>query len=252
MNQDLYTVLLWAIFAAAAVTFVLLFYFPAPYGRYMRGGWGVAIKPHWAWLIMESPAVVVIALMALFGRYRNPLPLLFLGIWEIHYVYRTFVYPFLLREAGPRNFPIILIVMAILYNTCNGYVNGYFLFDSGVVYTVAWLTDPRFIAGVVIFLLGFITHINSDEILRSLRGRNGQKYSIPYGGMFRFVSSPNYLGEIIQWCGFALATWSIAGLSFAIFTIANLLPRGVSHHRWYRANFAEYPRERRAVIPFVL
>lgn len=252
MHPNLYTVVLWAIFASAVLTFVLLFFFPAPYGRYMRGGWGLAMKPHWAWLIMESPAVVVIALMAIFAEHPAVLPIVFLAIWEFHYVYRTFVYPFLLREAGPRNFPVVLIVMALVYNTANGYVNGYYLFDGPARYTLAWLADPRFIIGIVLFIAGFVTHAGSDEILRRLRKPGGRTYSIPYGGMYRFVSSPNYLGEILQWCGFALATWSIAGLSFAVFTIANLLPRGVSHHRWYRANFPDYPKERHAVIPFIL
>ena len=45
--------------------------------------------------------------------------------------------------------------------------------------------------------------------------------------------------------------WRIAVIAFAIWTIANLLPRARSHHRWYRERFAEYPSERRAMIPFV-
>jgi hypothetical protein len=41
-------------------------------------------------------------------------------------------------------------------------------------------------------------------------------------------------------------------LSFAIWTIANLLPRALQHHRWYQQTFSEYPAERKAVIPFIL
>ena len=64
---------------------------------------------------------------------------------------------------------------------------------------------------------------------------------MPRGGFFRWVSCPNYLGEMLQWSGFALATWSLPGLSFALWTVANLLPRAVAHHRWYRREFADYP-----------
>jgi hypothetical protein len=60
------------------------------------------------------------------------------------------------------------------------------------------------------------------------------------------------MGEIIEWCGWALATWTFAGAAFAFFTIANLLPRALSHHRWYREKFPDYPRERKAIIPGVL
>jgi hypothetical protein len=46
--------------------------------------------------------------------------------------------------------------------------------------------------------------------------------------------------------------WSLPALSFAIWTAANLAPRALSHHAWYRARFADYPKQRRALIPFML
>jgi protein-S-isoprenylcysteine O-methyltransferase Ste14 len=66
------------------------------------------------------------------------------------------------------------------------------------------------------------------------------------------VSCPNYLGEMLEWFGWALATWSIAGLAFALYTVANLLPRALQHHRWYRAKFADYPADRKALVPYVI
>ncbi len=180
------------------------------------------------------------------------------------------MYPILIRGRKRKTFPLLLIAMAIAYNCANGYVNGYHLFISRHVYPTEWITDPRFIIGIVLFVTGLVMHIHSDAILRKLRSsaslnvrrRSGDGssreppesgvYRIPYGGMFRFVSSPNYPGEIIEWCGFALATWSTAGLSFAVFTIANLLPRAISNHRWYLKTFADYPRNRQALIPFIL
>lgn len=74
---------------------------------------------------------------------------------------------------------------------------------------------------------------------------------IPSGGLYRFVSCPNYLGEIIEWSGWALATWSLGGLSFAVWTAANLLPRAISHHKWYRSRFPDYPPKRLAILPFI-
>ena len=66
------------------------------------------------------------------------------------------------------------------------------------------------------------------------------------------LTPPNYFGEIIEWAGFALATWSLPGLAFAIYTAANVGPRALSHHRWYREKFGDYPPKRKALIPFVL
>ena len=67
--------------------------------------------------------------------------------------------------------------------------------------------------------------------------------------MYRWISCPNYFGEIIEWIGWAIATWSLAGLAFALWTAANLVPRAYSHHQWYRESFTDYPPERKALVP---
>lgn len=99
-------------------------------------------------------------------------------------------------------------------------------------------------------------NISSDAILRNLRRSTPRgHYEIPRGGFFDWIglSAPHFLGEIIEWTGFAIACWpSIAALSFAIFTASNLIPRAVAHHNWYRQTFGEaYPHNRKAVIPYV-
>ena len=66
------------------------------------------------------------------------------------------------------------------------------------------------------------------------------------------MSSPNYLGEIIEWTGWAIATWSLAGTAFAVYTAANLASRAFANHRWYRDRFPDYPSDRRALVPFLL
>ncbi len=35
-------------------------------------------------------------------------------------------------------------------------------------------------------------------------------------------------------------------------TAATLVPRALAHHEWYRERFADYPPERRALVPFLL
>jgi 3-oxo-5-alpha-steroid 4-dehydrogenase 1 len=250
--MSLYSTVLAAIFIAAAVAFVTLFFVVAPYGRYLRGGWGVALTARRAWFIMEFPAALSIFLMMLAGGSRDPIALLFLALWEIHYLYRSILYPLLLKDNRSRSMPYTLILMAILYNCANGYVNGHHLFVAGHEYTQQWLLDPRFVIGMALFVGGFVIHVWSDRILQGLREPGEHAYRIPRGGMFRYVSSPNYLGEIVQWTGFAVATWSLAGLSFAVFTIANLLPRALSNHQWYQDNFDDYPEHRKAIVPFVL
>ena len=69
---------------------------------------------------------------------------------------------------------------------------------------------------------------------------------------FDIVCCPNLSGEIIEWVGFALLTWSLPGLAFALWTVANLVPRALWRRKWYRENFSGYPRERAALFPGVL
>ncbi len=65
------------------------------------------------------------------------------------------------------------------------------------------------------------------------------------------MASPNYFGEVLEWCGWALAVKGLAGWAFAIYTFANLAPRARSHLRWYREKFDDYPNQRKALIPFI-
>ena len=118
----------------------------------------------------------------------------------------------------------------------------------------------------------------------------GEHYAIPQGGLYTLVSYPNYLCEWIEWLGFAIAaspfpflldtisTLSISSLLdpkfyttiinepgylfapnlsppwiFLISEVLLMLPRAYRGHQWYKSKFGNsYPRQRRAVIPFVL
>ena len=77
-------------------------------------------------------------------------------------------------------------------------------------------------------------------------------YGIPKGGLYKFITSPNYFGEIVEWLGWAILTWSISGAVFFLWTIFNLVPRAISHHHWYKEKFEDYPAERRVIVPKVL
>jgi protein-S-isoprenylcysteine O-methyltransferase Ste14 len=141
--------------------------------------------------------------------------------------------------------------MAIIFNFFNGFVNGYGVFVS-IEYPMRWLLSWQFILGMVLFITGFIINKTADEKLRQLRSQNGDDYVIPRGWLFEYISSPHYFGELLEWLGWAIMTWSVAGLAFFVFTFANLFPRAVSSHKWYRQHFNEYPQKRKAIIPFIL
>jgi 3-oxo-5-alpha-steroid 4-dehydrogenase 1 len=172
-----------------------------------------------------------------------------LWMWEAHYVHRAFIYPFILRDKW-KPMPAVLSLMGATFNLGNAYLNGRYLFDlSGSRYSADWLLEPQFILGALLFIIGFVINRHSDTILRGLRAEGEAGYKIPKGGMYRYISCPNYFGEIVEWFGWAIATWSLSGVAFAIWTFANLAPRAHAHHKWYHKNFKEYPVERKALLP---
>ncbi|MCX7912842.1 MAG: 3-oxo-5-alpha-steroid 4-dehydrogenase [Dehalococcoidales bacterium] len=144
--------------------------------------------------------------------------------------------------------PVVIIGFGFIFNIMNGYLNGRYIFTFASAYTNSWLADPRFITGLAVFIIGFIINRGADRTLRDLR-RTDDGYRIPSGGLYRWISCPNYLGEILTWLGWALATWSLPGLAFAVWTAANLVPRARSHHTWYRKHFPDYPPDRKALLP---
>lgn len=237
---------------ASVAIFVLLFFVSAPYGRHARAGWGPGLPTRLAWILQELPAPLVFTIVFFTGEHAGRLvPLLLLGLWQLHYVQRAFVYPLRMR-VGARRTPLLTVALAIAFNVLNSALNAYAISHGALRHTDAWVRDPRFLAGVALFLTGFAVNLHADAVLRRLRGPGEAGYRIPAGGLYRFVSCPNYLGEILEWCGFALAAWTWAAAVFVGFTIANLLPRALTHHRWYRETFPDYPAERKALVPGLL
>jgi 3-oxo-5-alpha-steroid 4-dehydrogenase 1 len=248
-EQTVFNLILIAWFGLGTIVFISLFFLSAPYGRHIRKGWGRVVRNRLGWIIMESPAPIVLAICFVLRSNAITIPsLLFLLLWEAHYLHRSFIYPFSLSKDS-RPIPLMVVSFGFIFNVMNGYINGRYIYTFSGGYGNHWLTDPRFIVGVVIFIEGFLINRRSDQILKSLRGPGESGYKIPYGSVYRWISCPNYAGELIIWAGWALATWSLPGLAFAFWTAANLVPRARAHHTWYKTTFPDYPPERKALIP---
>jgi protein-S-isoprenylcysteine O-methyltransferase Ste14 len=232
-----------------SVTFVALLFVNAPYGRHVRAGWGPTIPNRIGWLVMELPMVVVFALCFVAGSHTESITAwVFLAMWQSHYVHRALVYPFGLKGDSKR-MPVLIAALAFVTNIVCSYMNGRYLFEASGGYQASWLSTPQFLLGATFFVGGYAINRRADHALRNLREADQSGYRIPSGGLYRWISCPNYLGEIIEWIGWAVATWSLPGLAFATWTMANLLPRARAHHAWYRQQFPDYPPERKALLP---
>ena len=245
-----FTILVLAWIALALVLMPIQLFVTAPYGRHVRGGWGPSLPNRLGWFLMEAVSLVLFAALFLGGAAPKTMPMwAFFALWVAHYTNRSLVFPWRTKTRG-KTIPIAIVLSAVSFNLVNAGLNGFYL-GTLAHYPDAWLADPRFIAGLAIFVAGAITNMWADNKLIALRsGDTG--YAIPRGGLFEWISCPNLFGEIVEWFGFSLMCWNMPALSFAIWTAANLVPRALSHHAWYRSHFADYPSRRRAVIPFLL
>ena len=239
-------VIIWT--ALALIVLPILFFIPAKYGRYLiKQGWSV--PDAWGWVIMEAPAALMFTAMFLLGSHTNSLAAwIFLLMWMSHYIQRTFIYPFSQRKSQ-RRMPWQIVSLGFMFNMVNGYLNGRYLFEYSGGYPREWLLGWNFLLGAGLFVIGYGINRSSDRVLRDLREHSTEEYTISSTGLYRWVSCPNYLGEVVLWIGWAVATRSMAGLAFAVWTVANLAPRAWAHHRWYHQQFEDYPPERKAMLP---
>ncbi|MEW6430113.1 MAG: DUF1295 domain-containing protein [Myxococcota bacterium] len=226
----------------AALVFPILFFVNAPYGRHHRQGWGPSVSAKRGWVIMESPSVFLFAAVWFANpHFGDPLVVALGLLWLTHYAQRTFVFPALIQGGKPHSW--LTVGLAIVFNVLNASGN------AGSLAPRAF--DVPFFVGAAIFLGAMALNVHSDHVLRTLRAPGETGYKIPTGGAFAWVSAPNYLGELLEWVGFAIAAQTLAAWAFAAFTFANLAPRAIANHRWYRETFPDYPKSRKALIPFV-
>ena len=246
-----YQLISYAWIGLAVLIFFLLLRVTAPYGRHTSSKWGPQIDNHFGWFFMEFPALIVMiyVLVRNFSTHSIAIELM-IGLYCLHYFNRSFIFPFRIHTKG-KKMPVLIMLSGIFFNLCNTFLLGYY-FTNFAVNENTWLTDIRFIAGVAIFILGASINWKADNMLIRLRKPGETGYKIPTGWLFNRVSCPNLFGELIEWAGFAILCWNLPALTFFIWTAANLIPRALSHHKWYHKQFADYPEERKAVVPYLL
>ena len=203
------------------------------------------------WIIMEVP--ILISVIYFYAAADTPMnvSVVMVGFFVMHYANRALIYPHRIKTHG-KTMPISMVASSMLFYIINGYLIGHY-FGALRSYPIEWLYDPRFILGSTVFLAGFYLNISSDNILIKLRKPGESGYKIPHGGLFKYISSPHYLGEILEWVGFAILTWSLPGVVYAVWVVLPLFAQSLSAHKWYLEKFKDdYPANRKAIIPGII
>ncbi len=246
-------------FVIVLVTAVSAPFVPTPYGRFASPKWGISMDPRLGWFLMELPASVAFLVTYFQGPHRfDPFPLFVLFVWVCHYANRGFLMPALMRvpEGHKTGFGLMVVAIGWVVTSLHGYLNAAWVTRYAPDTSWSWFADPRFLVGIALYYGGLAANLHADHVLRVLRTKDEVKrgeriYRIPYGGLFAWVTNASYFAELIFWAGFAIFTWSPAGVYILAISAANLVPRAISTHRWYRDRFPQYPRERRILVPFV-
>lgn len=254
-KPEVFNMVLMTMSVMAVFVFVCLLKVEAGYGVAYTKKWGPAVNNKLGWVLMEAPAfIAMVVLWLLSDRACDGVRCTMAALFLFHYFQRSFVFPMLIK--GKSVMPLSVILMGVTFNTINAYMlAGWLFYVSPADYYGgwSWLMSPMFIVGLAVFVAGMAINWYSDYIIRHLRKPGDTGHYIPRGGMFRYVTSANYLGEFMEWCGFALLTWSWAGAVFALWTFANLAPRARKLHQRYEREFGdEYKRlNRRYILPFI-
>ena len=265
--ENIYTIdffydLVYIMFIVGIVVFVSLYFVDAGYGKMRSEKWGPTMSNKAGWFLMEAPVFLVVFYLymkslPLYGGLTQKVPYwLFFLFFEFHYFQRSFIFPFLLKGKG--QMPFAIMILSVVWNLINGYIQGFWLFHLAPqyypdLYTTSWVTTPQFIIGTIIFFTGWCINMHSDYVIRHLRKPGDTNHYLPKKGLYRYVTSANYLGEITEWLGFAILTWSVAGLLFFWFSCCNLIPRSNAIYKKYAEEFPDEfdPKKLKRIIPFI-
>ncbi len=253
MDLSLFDCFLIGMTLMGGVVFAALHFFEAGYGYLFNPQYGFPIPNRIGWVVMEAPVFILMAVLWLLSeRTWQAGPLVLFLLFESHYLQRAFIFPLLIR--GESKMPAGIVAMGMVFNTLNALMQGgWIFFISPADYYSGWFGKPFIYVGGLLFVAGMAINLHSDSIIRRLRRPGDTRHYIPRGGMFRYVSSANYFGELIEWIGFAVASWSLAGAVFAWWTFANLAPRSASLYRRYEREFGDAftVLRRKRIIPFI-
>ena len=251
--------------------FLCLIFIKAYYGKFFNSNSGEGncfqrtlrkifpvIPSRISWIIQECPCVFMTIFFLIYYRknlnYKN---ILVMTPFFIHYVHRAFVFPFVIHSS--KNNPLEITLMAFVFCFFNSLMINRSIFCLIIDYELKsfWL---NYMFGLAIFGLGMYINIHSDYSMIKQRNANkdsNNKYIIPRGFMYELISCPNYFGELTEWLGFFILSNSFSGLVFFISTFANLFPRAIQYHQWYKNKFKEEfatdknLSERKSIVPFL-
>ena len=239
-------------FLLVIVNLIVQFCKTIPYGKHDVGAGRCRVNRRVGFALSNGIPGIVLFTLAYFlagTRFDGPANIVMFCLFIIHYLNRAIISPIASRHARS-TVSFWIPILSTLVNAIFHYVNADYI--GSAYFCNGYYYDPRFILGIIIMVTGFIINRVADGLLICLReGYKDDSYKIPKGPLFYLISQPNYLGEMIEWFGWALLTWSLAGVVWFLFVCSTQIPRARANHMWYKKELDDYPTRRKALIPFI-
>jgi len=177
------------------------------------------------------------------------------GCWTAHYMKRIFETLYVHR------FSHATMPLMNLFKNC-GYYWGFTAFIAYFMnhplYTPPTFGKVQVIIGCIGFVVSEFGNYSIHAALRDLRpvGTKERKIPMPnanpFTNMFNLVSCPNYTYEALAWFFFSVMTQCAPALIFTAVGLYQMSVWAIGKHKAYKKEFPNYPKNRRAIVPFVL
>jgi 3-oxo-5-alpha-steroid 4-dehydrogenase 1 len=238
----------------AVATFGILSFglLKASYGRHYTNNMIIpAVDGKIGWMCMEIVSPIMALLFFQSYKIVGPFPskgLILFALWMLHYSNRA-VFSVLLSP-HMKSSRLDIVLMSVVFNSINACWIGH---DLGLQTAEPFLVVGRTRLGLVLFAVGALVNISSDYHLQSLRRQKDKKgeYVLSRWGLYKYIVSPNYAGEIVEWTGYALMLARESAWVFVLWSFCNLGPRARTNLAWYKEKFGKQVGKRKALIPWI-
>lgn len=80
-----------------------------------------------------------------------------------------------------------------------------------------------------------------------------ETHLLPKGGLFKYVSSPHMTCEVAMYLTLYVLLHKNTSFIYCLaWVVSNQFSNSLLTHRWYKETFSDYPKERKAFIPFLI
>ncbi|KAK4359874.1 hypothetical protein RND71_022103 [Anisodus tanguticus] len=164
----------------------------------------------------------------------------------IHFLKRVLEVLFVHKYSGGMVLGSVLLISSIYFSLAVVII---FIQHLTLGYTEPEV-DLKYI-GLLIFLVGISGNFYHHYLLSKLRDSKEKGYKIPQGGLFSVVICPHYLFEILGFVGISFISQTSFSLSCAVGVTLYLSGRSYVTRKWYLSKFENFPKNVKALVPFV-